>query len=226
MVAICKTITELISPQNEAKLTSTMKFIADMRSCVDNEVMDVMVILMPESTRTLPHPYGLYDMPTQSHYARSAQFEEPIEELDTSSVKQPNVFSMADEKKKKDPTVKYSTCYSNNDTCQSATNNCSGHGQCHMKYKSEDSSGSCYTCGCVPSINITHTADGMEIARRTYWGGAACQKQDVSSPFWLLLGITVLLVGATSAGIGMLFSVGEEKLPSVIGAGVSGSKAR
>jgi hypothetical protein len=207
-------------------MTSILKFIADMRSYVDNEAIDVMAILMPESTRTLPHPYGLYDMPTQSHYARSAQFEEPIEELDTPSIKEPNVLSMADKKKKKNATVKYSTCYSTNDTCQSVTNNCSGHGQCYMKYKSEDSGDSCYTCGCVPSINITHTADGNEIARRTFWGGAACQKQDVSSPFWLLLGITVLLVGVTSAGIGMLFSVGEEKLPSVIGAGVSRPKAR
>jgi hypothetical protein len=73
---------------------------------------------------------------------------------------------------------------------------------------------------------MTKAADGSELAKRTYWGGAACQKQDVSSPFWLLVGITVVLAGITSAGIGMLFSVGEEKLPSVIGAGVSGPRPR
>lgn len=188
--------------------------------------MEVMIILMPESSRRSSNQYGLYDMPARSHSARSAQFEEPMEEFDTSSINESNVFSLADEKKKTDATVGYPTCYSANETCQSKTNNCSGHGQCRRKYKSAEPDDSCYTCECVPSINITEAADGTELARRTYWGGAACQKQDVSSPFWLLVGITVVLVGLTSAGIGMLFSIGEEKLPSVIGAGVSGPKAR
>jgi hypothetical protein len=201
-------------------MTSTLKSIAAMRSYANSEAMDVMVILMPESSRTSPHPYGLYDIPTRSHYARSAQIEEPIEELDTLPFKESNVFSLADEKKKKNATVKYSTCYSTNHTCQSATNNCSGHGQCKRKYSSSDPDDSCWTCGCFPSINISKTAS------RTYWGGAACQKEDVSSPFWLLVGTTVVLMGIVSAGIGMLFSIGEEKLPSVIGAGVSGPKAR
>jgi hypothetical protein len=184
-----------------------------------------MIVLMPESSRSSSHQYGLYDMPARSHNARSAQFEEPLEELDISPINESNVISLADKKKKNAP-VKYSTCYSTNDTCQSATNNCSGHGQCRRKYKSEDPHDSCYTCGCIPSINMTKTANGNETAKRTYWGGAACQKQDVSSPFWLLVGITVVLAGITSAGIGMLFNVGEEKLPSVIGAGVSGPRPR
>jgi len=201
------------------------KFTSDILAYMKNDAMDIMIVLMPESGRSSSHQYGLYDMPARSHNARSAQSEEPIEELDTSSFNESNV-SQADEKKKKNAIVKYSTCYSTNDTCQNATNNCSGHGQCLRRYKSEDVRDSCYTCGCVPSINITQAADGTELASRTYWGGAACQKQDVSSPFWLFVGITVALVGIVSAGIGMLFSVGEEKLPSVIGAGVSGPKAR
>jgi len=182
-----------------------------------------MIILMPESR----HRYNLYEIRARPHRARSAQFEEPMEESESSPVHESNLFSQTKEKKQNSTMPIWSTCYPSNDTCQNATNNCSGHGQCKMKYKSKNQGESCYTCGCIPSINITLSKDGKdEIARRTYWGGAACQKEDVSSPFWLLLGITVVLIGIVSAGIGMLFSIGEEKLPSVIGAGVSGPRAR
>lgn len=61
--------------------------------------------------------------------------------------------------------------------------------------------------------------------RTIHWGGAACQKKDISGPFWLIVGFTVVMIGLVSWAIGMLFSIGEEKLPGVIGAGVS-SKAR
>jgi hypothetical protein len=201
---------------------------SDILAYVKSEAMDVMIVLMPESSRSSSHQYGLYDMPARRHTARSAQFEEPIEgsedipwdELNNFS---PNKYS----KKKKNGTVEYSTCYSTKDSCQNATNDCSGHGKCYRKYKSDKPDDSCFTCRCVPSINITKGADGeTELAKRTYWGGAACQKQDVSTPFWLLAGISIVLAGIASVGIGMLFSVGEEKLPSVIGAGVSGPKGR
>lgn len=41
-------------------------------------------------------------------------------------------------------------------------------------------------------------------------------------PFWLLAGFSVLMAGLVSWGIGMLLTMGNEELPSVIGAGVSG----
>jgi hypothetical protein len=56
------------------------------------------------------------------------------------------------------------------------------------------------------------------------WGGAACQKQDISIPFFLLASITILAILAVGAGIGMLFSVGQQELPSVINAGVNPPK--
>lgn len=55
----------------------------------------------------------------------------------------------------------------------------------------------------------------------TYWTGPACQKKDVSMPFWLLAGISIMLVSFVSYGIGLLYSIGDEELPSVLGAGVS-----
>lgn len=47
---------------------------------------------------------------------------------------------------------------------------------------------------------------------------------DVSVPFWLFAGFTLLMIGVLSLSIGLLFSVGEEKMPGVLGAGVSRSK--
>lgn len=43
-------------------------------------------------------------------------------------------------------------------------------------------------------------------------------------PFFLLASITILAILAVSAGIGMLFSVGQQELPSVINAGVNAPK--
>jgi len=51
-----------------------------------------------------------------------------------------------------------------------------------------------------------------------------CQKEDISTQFWLIAGFTITIIGAVTFAIGLLFSVGEEKLPGVIGAGVSRSK--
>lgn len=44
----------------------------------------------------------------------------------------------------------------------------------------------------------------------------------MSVPFWLLAGFTVLLVSIISYAIGLMYSVGGEELPGVIGAGVTG----
>ena len=62
--------------------------------------------------------------------------------------------------------------------------------------------------------------------KTVYWGGAACQKKDVSVQFFLLAGLTIALVGAVTWGVGLLMSVGNEELPSVIGAGVAGPRAQ
>ena len=62
--------------------------------------------------------------------------------------------------------------------------------------------------------------------KTVYWGGPACQKKDISVPFFLLAGLSIGLVGAVTWGVGLLMSVGSEELPSVIGAGVAGPRAQ
>ncbi len=107
-------------------------------------------------------------------------------------------------------------CHASLEVCTNATNSCSGHGECYKKYGPADgeSGAACYTCGCKPSSH----SDGTGVV---YWGGAACQKRDISSQFWLLASFSVLLMGLVGWAIGMMYSIGNEKLPGVIGAGVA-----
>ncbi|KAM0329462.1 hypothetical protein ACHAQA_004771 [Verticillium albo-atrum] len=110
------------------------------------------------------------------------------------------------------------SCFASQDSCQTATGNCSGHGKCQNKYARKDgsSAGTCFSCQCDTSNPDNGTL--------THWAGAACSKVDVSVPFWLFTGFTILMVGILTFSIGLLYSIGEEKLPGVIGAGVSKSK--
>jgi hypothetical protein len=192
---------------------------------VASEALDVMVIVLSESSRDSESKYGIYGKPAQPLKARQVEPEEPIElgevlapVFHVSNASSPNNYTRT-------PPGTFSSCYSNQKSCVDKTGNCSGHGNCYAKFIGNSSSDSCYTCQCIPSVEIIHIGKGeKEIV--TYWGGPACQKMDVSSQFWLFVAVAVVLAAIVSAAIGMMFSVGEEKLPGVIGAGVSGPKAR
>jgi hypothetical protein len=113
--------------------------------------------------------------------------------------------------------------FENLDECQSVTKNCTGHGKCSRIFSTGgDKKTELFQCMCKPTVETSK--DGK---KSTYqWAGNACQKIDVSIPFWLLAGTSVFLLTAISLGIGMLYSMGNEELPSVIGAGVSGPKPK
>ncbi|KAJ5180374.1 hypothetical protein N7492_003584 [Penicillium capsulatum] len=115
-------------------------------------------------------------------------------------------------------------CHATNSSCAEATNNCSGHGSCYLKSgsESEGSANNCYACRCQQTV--VRKSDGT--TQKIQWGGPACEKKDISSSFWLIAGVSVLLVLLVGSGIGMLFSMGQQELPSVISAGVGGSKTQ
>lgn len=115
-------------------------------------------------------------------------------------------------------------CHATNSSCAEATNNCSGHGSCYLKSgsDSEASPANCYACRCQQTV--VRKSDGT--TQTIQWGGPSCEKKDISSPFWLIAGVTVLLVLMVGSGIGMLFSMGQQELPSVISAGVGGPKTQ
>ncbi|KAK8099891.1 arsenate reductase [Apiospora kogelbergensis] len=113
-------------------------------------------------------------------------------------------------------------CFTSQNACNTATNNCTGHGMCENKWKAETGK-ACFACRCLETTEKDADGKSRGLFR---WGGSACHKQDISTPFWLLAGLTLVLVSIVGFCINLLFQVGEEPLPGVIGAGVSrgGSK--
>ncbi|KAL7786372.1 hypothetical protein V8C37DRAFT_392123, partial [Trichoderma ceciliae] len=117
----------------------------------------------------------------------------------------------------KPPSGPIPACFDSLDSCVSKTGNCSHQGQCLNKYGSADAGGSvCFTCHCLS----TRTEEDGPL---THWAGPTCAKKDISVPFWLFAGFTLLMLGTLSLAVTMLYNVGGEKLPGVIGAGVSRS---
>ncbi|EER40736.1 conserved hypothetical protein [Histoplasma capsulatum var. duboisii H88] len=122
------------------------------------------------------------------------------------------------------PSTMMPVCYNSNKTCTEVTKQCSGHGTCYRKFVSkENSRGDCYACKCSRTVVRTNK-DGT--VKTIQWGGPACQKQDVSTPFFLIVSFSILLAFAVTGGIRMLFSVGMEDLPGVLGAGVAVPKSQ
>ncbi|KAF9894183.1 hypothetical protein FE257_007685 [Aspergillus nanangensis] len=115
-------------------------------------------------------------------------------------------------------------CYASNSSCNDATNSCSGHGFCYKKSSSadEETAGDCYACKCQETI--IRKSDGT--VQKLQWGGPACQKRDISSPFFLIAGVSILVVLAISTAVGMLFNVGQGDLPGVINAGVGAAHSQ
>ncbi|KAJ0420992.1 hypothetical protein BJY00DRAFT_282809 [Aspergillus carlsbadensis] len=110
-------------------------------------------------------------------------------------------------------------CYPSNSSCTESTNSCSGHGVC---YKKSGSEGDCYACRCQETL--VKNEDGTELLVR--WGGAACQKKDISSPFFLISGVTIAIIVIIGTAIGMIYSVGTAELPGVISAGVGAPRTQ
>ncbi|KAI1082105.1 hypothetical protein F5B20DRAFT_534370 [Whalleya microplaca] len=120
--------------------------------------------------------------------------------------------------------LKIPACFSTAHACANETNSCSGHGECVDKWASpgaENGGNACFACRCMSTSE--DRGDGKP-ASLYHWGGAMCHKRDVSTPFWLFAFVTLALVGTVTFAVGLLFGVGEEKLPGVIGAGVSRAK--
>ncbi|KAF2742614.1 hypothetical protein M011DRAFT_529727 [Sporormia fimetaria CBS 119925] len=196
------------------------------------------VVLMPRSSKAKNHlqPYGQYRMPS----SLKARRNNPEAVLSLSSIQpstMPEGFASNDspvvpQAKSNDTSPVVGILppfFSSEEDCMKQTHNCSNHGVCRRAHskknvqRAEKGKAERYVCVCEPTVQHVGEDKGMESKRKvTYWGGPACQKKDVSQPFWLLAGSGVVLAFLISAAIGMMFSMGSEELPSVIGAGVSG----
>ncbi|KAI9774458.1 MAG: hypothetical protein M1835_006042 [Candelina submexicana] len=173
------------------------------------------VIIMPVSTNTAKRSADLYEAPLSA----AAFPEESATPKSGPRPSHPQVLT---------PTAFKSTvsvCYNHFNSCVAATNNCTGRGHCAKKYSSDNGEAAavdCFACSC----HKTTTVDDDGNVKTTFWGGPACTKKDVSMPFFLLAGFTISFILVTTFGIGLLYSIGAEELPSVIGAGVASQRAK
>ncbi|KAI9680065.1 MAG: killer toxin resistant protein [Caeruleum heppii] len=189
------------------------------------------IILFPPSTRKAKRCIDSYG---SSHLLdRSAVARGPAEKLledepasDGYSLQNGNASSNSSRTPIK---TTIPVCYSSFNSCMTATNHCSGHGRCFNKYSVEDDSKDpekakhCFACRCMRTV--LHEAGDGKGGKTIQWGGAACQKKDISSSFFLIAGGSIFFMAAVAWAIGLLFSIGEEQLPGVLGAGVSGARA-
>lgn len=191
--------------------------------------IEAAVLLHPESSRSSRHDSWTTSQPADLR-RRAAEFEEPLTDgaggaskssstaAATAAHTSPPHRAGAAASKAVVP-----ACFGTYNLCVAGTDNCTGHGLCQDKYENDtrgdDKPQRCFSCACLASVNETGG-----VRSTTHWGGNMCQKKDVSSPFWLIAGATLLLGWVTALAVGMLYSVGEEKLPGVIGAGVSRTK--
>ncbi|OCL02371.1 hypothetical protein AOQ84DRAFT_382746 [Glonium stellatum] len=194
----------------------------------------VTIVMMPPSastnTKRSVSPYGAYSIPNRAQNQPRRQNPEAILSSPAVPEASSNVnFSTAQDTTSPQVYAKsvlgiLPPCFESLSICQISTYNCSGHGQCRLARKGEQRAGGegkyndCYSCACKPTI----VKNGDGTVKTARYGGPACQKKDVVVPFWLFAGSTVVLVFLISSAIGMLYSMGSEELPSVIGAGVSG----
>ncbi|OJD11433.1 hypothetical protein AJ78_07798 [Emergomyces pasteurianus Ep9510] len=162
-----------------------------------------------ESAIIFTAPSPSYHMLTRRSEEAKLNLPNPIQPRASKNLEQRHQF----------PSTMMPVCYSTNETCTEATSNCSGHGSCYRKFGSkENAKGDCYACQCRRTVVRTNE-DGT--VKTVQWAGPACQKKDVSIPFFIIAGLTILMVIAITGAIRLLFSVGMEELPSVIGVGVA-----
>ncbi|KAB2574474.1 putative endoplasmic reticulum membrane protein [Lasiodiplodia theobromae] len=207
--------------------SSTIRELADLCS----SKWPLTVAVMPPSSGSVSkrsaNAWGEYEVPKRSAMTDRKRPEAILAEVPDNDFTQRvnRTDALKAPKSPNNATIKgiLPACFSSKDACESATNDCSGRGSCVKKYTDKDNNNkACYTCKCKAQVRTNK--DGSK--KTTYYGGPACQKKDVVMPFWLFTGFAVAMAFLLSYGIGLLYTMGNEELPSVIGAGVSGASSR
>ncbi|KAF9257958.1 hypothetical protein L218DRAFT_1080654 [Marasmius fiardii PR-910] len=106
------------------------------------------------------------------------------------------------------PIDSVSTCFTSVDICNNATSTCSGHGECVRATKIGKT---CFVCACTP----TKTGTGDQV-KTEKWAGESCERKDVSGPFVLLAGTTVVMILLAVGSVSFLYSVGQQSLPPTL----------
>ncbi|KAK1764730.1 hypothetical protein QBC33DRAFT_545807 [Phialemonium atrogriseum] len=194
---------------------------------VSNGEVEAALVLLPESSRSTgasswaAKPSGPSDLrrrdSAETVLSDSSSSSETTRPASSPAGAGPFPFAQDE------PGSRIPQCFQSQNSCDARTKGCSGHGACVDKYASDPRTKLvCFACQC--QRQILPPGEGRPGNKTIFWGGNMCQKKDISSPFWLIAGFTVTIVGVLSFAISLLFNVGEETLPGVIGAGVSRAK--
>ncbi|KAF7376598.1 hypothetical protein MSAN_00076400 [Mycena sanguinolenta] len=114
------------------------------------------------------------------------------------------------------PIGSISTCHTTLDVCNNATSSCSGRGECVSATKAGRT---CFVCSC----ETTSTGTGNQVKTET-WVGESCERKDVSGPFVLLAGTTIVLILIAFGSVSLLYTVGTIELPGVLMGGAVNPK--
>ncbi|KAH8897984.1 hypothetical protein GQ53DRAFT_742794 [Thozetella sp. PMI_491] len=206
--------------KKSATIDAVIDNLARLNKFVAEGDVEAILVLLPESTRSSHLNSWHSALHHGSPDLRRRDFKEHVMTDDTfeaSSTKTPKA-AMADTR----PIAhKIPACFTTQKECTNQTNSCSGHGECVNKYGNKTEA-KCFVCHCQQTVRKTDSKIRPE--EIVEWGGAMCQKEDISAAFWLIAGFTIVAMGAVAGAIGLLFNMGQEKLPGVIGAGVNRSK--
>lgn len=123
------------------------------------------------------------------------------------------------------PIGSISTCFTTLDVCNNSTSSCSGRGICAQASKADRT---CFVCNC----GVTKIGEGNKVKTMT-WAGQSCERQDISgyvifdplrccgsiyfdSPFVLLSGTVIVIIVLFIGSVSLLYSVGDQPLPSTL----------
>ncbi|KAI1803585.1 hypothetical protein F4811DRAFT_524050 [Daldinia bambusicola] len=169
----------------------------------DDDLLDDDWIDVPTADSTVSHPGANADKPFHAFGSEQGSS---------------SAAASSPKKQQQEALPVLPACFASQNACVTATDACSGRGECFNRWGAvEGAKRACFACHCM----TTNETDAKGRVSLYHWGGASCQKRDISTPFWLFAGVSIALVATVAFAIGLLFSVGEEKLPGVIGAGVS-----
>ena len=181
----------------------------------------LMIALMPfQATHETTWPEELLVVPSQHARRPLSRRSDPDSSSFAESQASKNIFQRDEER------IIHGilpSCFRSMEICEQETKNCTGRGECKQIYEDKEGDKSCFRCACKAKEVKDENGN---IIKRTGYGGPACQKRDISFQFWLIAGFSIAMIFLISWGVGLLYSIGQEELPSVLGAGVPGAKSR
>ncbi|KAJ4490900.1 hypothetical protein J3R30DRAFT_3653999 [Lentinula aciculospora] len=120
----------------------------------------------------------------------------------------PSQVPLPDHAPPQEPIGSISTCFASADSCTNATSSCSSRGQC---VEASKSGRTCFVCTC----SATRTGEGNKV-KTEVWVGESCERKDVSGPFVLFVGSTLVMLILVFGSVSLLYGVGEQMLPSTL----------